>query len=61
LQSSETTAVVKNLVSRKGDGGSEYDDAVVALGGLDVELVLQKEPGRGDRAAEAAEHLEISQ
>lgn len=26
----------------------QYDDAVVALGRLDVELVLQQEPGGGD-------------
>jgi hypothetical protein len=58
LQSSE----VKILVSGKVVVAvSEYDDAVVALCGLDVELVLQQEPGRGDRAAEAAEHLEINQ
>lgn len=38
---------------------SIYDDAVVALGGLDVELVLQQEPGGRNRAAEAEEHLGI--
>ena len=34
-----------------------HDDAVVALRRLDVELVLQQEPGGSNRVAEAAEHL----
>ena len=34
-----------------------HDDAVVALRRLDVELVLQQEPGGRHRVAEAAEHL----
>jgi hypothetical protein len=34
-----------------------HDDAVVALRRLDVELVLQQEPGGSNRVAEAAEYL----
>jgi hypothetical protein len=38
-------------------GRGTHDDAVVALRRLDVELVLQQEPGGSYRVAEAAEHL----
>jgi hypothetical protein len=34
-----------------------YNDAVVALGGLDAELVLQQEAGGSNRGRKAANHL----